>query len=119
MSTNKLAKLKAAKDRSHAKREGNEKGLYIVHTGMGKGKTSAAMNMWSTDTWPMDAEQQLFSLLRVPMHSTQVTDSMLERLKEAGMPVSIDVLGGGFPGRHRTQTRTANAHRPLFHEQSS
>ncbi len=40
----KMAKKKAARDRMMARKEG-EKGLVIVHTGSGKGKSSAAFGM--------------------------------------------------------------------------
>ncbi len=40
----KMAKIKAARDRMMATKEG-EKGLVIVHTGVGKGKSSAAFGM--------------------------------------------------------------------------
>ena len=40
----KMAKVKAARDRMMADRQG-EKGLIIVHTGKGKGKSSAAFGM--------------------------------------------------------------------------
>lgn len=95
MDQDKLAKQKAAKDRSHAQRAGNEKGLYIVHTGMGKGKTSAAMNM----VYRHLAHGRRAAVVQF-VKSTDAVDSgdriMLERLHELGTPVSIDVLGGGF-----------------------
>ena len=40
----KMAKIKAARDRMMATKTG-EKGLVIVHTGPGKGKSSAAFGM--------------------------------------------------------------------------
>ena len=40
----KMAKKKAARDKIMATKTG-EKGLLIVHTGKGKGKSSAAFNM--------------------------------------------------------------------------
>jgi len=40
----KMAKIKAAKDRNLARKEG-EKGLIIVHTGKGKGKSSSGFGM--------------------------------------------------------------------------
>ncbi|NEQ78528.1 MAG: cob(I)yrinic acid a,c-diamide adenosyltransferase [Okeania sp. SIO2C9] len=95
MTPEQLQKLKAAKDKSHNKREGNEKGLYIVHTGMGKGKTSAAMNM----VYRHLAHGRRAAVVQF-VKSTDAFESgdriMLERLSELGMPVSIDVLGGGF-----------------------
>ncbi len=42
--TEKMQKIKSAKDRVNAERQG-EKGLIIVHTGAGKGKSSSAFGM--------------------------------------------------------------------------
>ena len=95
MKTKTLEKIKAAKDKMHAKREGKEKGLYILHTGMGKGKTSAAMNM----VYRHLAHGKRAAVVQF-VKSTDAFDSgdrlMLEKLKAMGMPVSIDVMGGGF-----------------------
>ena len=95
MDKERLEKQKAAKDLLHEKREGNEKGLYIVHTGMGKGKTSAAMNM----VYRHLAHGRRAAVVQF-VKSTDAYDSgdrlFLERLNKMGMPISIDVLGGGF-----------------------
>ena len=89
MSDQKLSKIKAAKDKMHAKREGQEKGLYIVHTGMGKGKTSAAMNM----VYRHLAHGRRAAVVQF-VKSTDAFESgdrlMLEKLNELGMPISID-----------------------------
>ncbi|WP_017662085.1 cob(I)yrinic acid a,c-diamide adenosyltransferase [Baaleninema simplex] len=90
-----LQKIKAAKDRSRMDRQGNEKGLYVLFTGLGKGKTSGAMNL---------VYRHLAHDLRVAVVQFIKNDSafpdgdriMLEKLNAAGFPVSIDTLGGGF-----------------------
>ncbi|MGK7888716.1 MAG: cob(I)yrinic acid a,c-diamide adenosyltransferase [Leptolyngbyaceae cyanobacterium] len=90
-----LQKIKQAKDEARAKRQGNEKGLYILFTGLGKGKTSGAMNM---------VYRHLAHDLRVAVVQFGKNDSafpdgdrlMLEKLQSQGFPVTIHTLGGGF-----------------------
>ena len=59
----KMAKKKAARDKIMATKT-DEKGLVIVHTGKGKGKSSAAFNMIS-GIQRMDEKAQQYNLLKV------------------------------------------------------
>ena len=95
MNKEQLQKQKEMKDLSHAKRQGNEKGLYIVHTGHGKGKTSAAMNMVYRHL-AHGRRAAVVQFVKSPDAFDSADRMFLERLQHMGMPVSIDVLGGGF-----------------------
>lgn len=90
-----LRLIKAAKDRLHEARAGNEKGLLIVHTGMGKGKTSAALNLvYRHLAHGLRAAVVQFVKSRDAYPSGDAR--MLATLRDAGHPVSIDVMGDGF-----------------------
>ena len=114
MELEQLQKQKAAKDRLHEKREGNEKGLYIVHTGMGKGKTSAAMNM----VYRHLAHGRRVAVVQF-VKSTDAYESgdrlFLERLKEMGMPITIEVLEGDLPGKPKIPMPTVNVPKLPLH----
>lgn len=90
-----LQKIKAAKDQSRANRAGNEKGLYLLFTGLGKGKTSGAMNL----VYRHLAHDMRVAVVQFIKNESAFPDGdriMLEKLKSHGFPVSIDTLGGGF-----------------------
>ncbi|EKU96332.1 ATP:corrinoid adenosyltransferase [Leptolyngbya sp. PCC 7375] len=90
-----LQKIKAAKDQSRANRKGNEKGLYLLFTGLGKGKTSSAMNL----VYRHLAHDMRVAVVQFIKNDSAFPDGdriMLEKLKEQGFPISIDTLGGGF-----------------------
>ncbi len=90
-----LQKKKAAKDKSHRDREGNEKGLYLLFTGLGKGKTSGAMNL----VYRHLAHDLKVAVVQFVKNSEAYPDGdrlMLTKLKTLGMPVEIHTLGGGF-----------------------
>ena len=90
-----LQKIKAAKDQARANREGNEKGLYLLFTGLGKGKTSSAMNL----VYRHLAHDMRVAVVQFIKNDSAFPDGdriMLEKLRERGFPVSVDTLGGGF-----------------------
>lgn len=90
-----LQKIKAAKDQARSNREGNEKGLYLLFTGLGKGKTSSAMNL----VYRHLAHDMTVAVVQFIKNDSAFPDGdrlMLEKLKERGFPVTIDTLGGGF-----------------------
>jgi len=90
-----LQKIKAAKDQARAERQGNEKGLYLLFTGLGKGKTSGAMNL----VYRHLAHDLPVAVVQLVKNDSAYPDGdriMLEKLKAQGFPVSIDTLGGGF-----------------------
>lgn len=90
-----LQKIKAAKDSARDNRQGNEKGLYILFTGLGKGKTSGAMNM----VYRHLAHDMRVAVVQFIKNDSAFPDGdriMLEKLNSQGFPVSIDTLGGGF-----------------------
>lgn len=107
-----LQKIKSAKDKLHQEREGKEKGLYIVFTGLGKGKTSSAMNM----VYRHLAHDRQVAVVQFVKNSGAYPDGdrlMLERLGDRGFPVTIETLGGGFtwetqnPDRDRLMAEAA------------
>lgn len=90
-----LQKIKAAKDKARSSREGNEKGLYLLFTGLGKGKTSSAMNM----VYRHLAHERPVAVVQFVKDSYSYPDGdrlMLQKLQEAGFPIQIYTLGGGF-----------------------
>lgn len=110
--TDRLQKIKSAKDKSHQERQGNEKGLYIVFTGLGKGKTSSAMNM----VYRHLAHDRSVAVVQFVKNSDAYPDGdrlMLQKLGDRGFPVTIETLGGGFswetqdPDRDRLMAETA------------
>jgi cob(I)alamin adenosyltransferase len=93
--TERLRRLKAAKDRAASQRAGNERGVYLLHTGTGKGKTSAAMNL----VYRHIAHGQRAAVMQFVKHRARFPSGdrlLLERLAAAGDPVEIAVMGGGF-----------------------
>lgn len=90
-----LQKIKQAKDQAIANRQGNERGLYILFTGLGKGKTSSAMNM----VYRHLAHDLPVAVVQFVKNSEAYPDGdrqMLEKLRDRGFPVQIHTLGGGF-----------------------
>ena len=90
-----LQKIKAVKDQSRRDRQGKEKGLYGVFTGLGKGKTSGAMNL----VYRHLAHDLRVAVVQFVKNSEAYPDGdrlMLTKLKSLGMPVEIHTLGGGF-----------------------
>jgi cob(I)alamin adenosyltransferase len=90
-----LQKIKLAKAKASQIRQGNEKGLYMLFTGLGKGKTSGAMNM----VYRHLAHDLKVVVVQFVKNSDAYPDGdrlMLTKLKTLGFPVEIYTLGGGF-----------------------
>ncbi|TAN99952.1 MAG: cob(I)yrinic acid a,c-diamide adenosyltransferase [Phormidium sp. SL48-SHIP] len=90
-----LRKIKAAKDKSHEARQGQEKGLYVLFTGLGKGKTSSAMNL----VYRHLAHDRPCAVVQFVKNSQAYPDGdrlLLTKLSQQGFPVKIHTLGGGF-----------------------
>lgn len=107
-----LQKIKAAKDQSRANRQGNERGLYLLFTGLGKGKTSSAMNL----VYRHLAHDLSVAVVQFVKNNEAFPDGdrlLLSRLQSAGFPVQIHTMGGGFtwetqdPERDRQMAATA------------
>jgi cob(I)alamin adenosyltransferase len=107
-----LEKIKQAKAKAAQNRRGNEKGLYMLFTGLGKGKTSGAMNM----AYRHLAHDLRVSVIQFVKNSDAYPDGdrlMLQKLKTQGFPVEIYTLGGGFtwetqnPDRDREMSKIA------------
>ncbi|MBN2069467.1 MAG: cob(I)yrinic acid a,c-diamide adenosyltransferase [Opitutales bacterium] len=86
---------KDAKAKAQALREGNEKGLYLLHTGNGKGKTSAAMNMVYRHL-AHDLPAAVVQFVKKDGDFDDGDRKMLRKLNELGFPVTIETLGAGF-----------------------
>ena len=90
-----LQQVKAAKQAAWQARRGNEKGLYLLFTGMGKGKTSSAMNL----AYRHLAHDLPVAIVQFVKNSEAYPDGdrlLLGRLQEMGWPVTVATLGGGF-----------------------
>lgn len=87
--------VKEKKENFWKRCEGNERGLFLLHTGNGKGKTSAAMNM----VYRHLAHGLPAAVVQFVKCADEYPDGdrvMLARLAELGMPISIETLGTGF-----------------------
>ncbi|GAB4357511.1 MAG: cob(I)yrinic acid a,c-diamide adenosyltransferase [Cyanophyceae cyanobacterium] len=90
-----LEQVKAAKARSREARQGNEKGLYVLFTGLGKGKTSSAMNL----VYRHLAHDRPVAVVQFVKNAEAYPDGdrlMLSKLQGLGLPVEVHTLGGGF-----------------------
>lgn len=99
-----LEKIKQAKAKSIETRQGNEKGLYMIFTGLGKGKTSGAMNM----VYRHLAHDLKVTVVQFVKNSQAYPDGdrlMLTRLETLGFPVQIYTLGGGFTWQTQNPTQ--------------
>ncbi len=99
-----LQKIKQAKAKASQIRQGNEKGLYMIFTGLGKGKTSGAMNM----VYRHLAHDLKVTVVQFVKNSQAYPDGdrlMLTRLETLGFPVQIYTLGGGFTWETQNPTQ--------------
>ncbi len=90
-----LQQVKAAKQAAWQARRGNEKGLYLLFTGMGKGKTSSAMNL----AYRHLAHDLPVAIVQFVKNARAYPDGdrlLLSKLQAMGWPVTISTLGGGF-----------------------
>jgi cob(I)alamin adenosyltransferase len=90
-----LQKIKIAKDASHDRRKGNERGLYLLFTGLGKGKTSSAMNL----VYRHLAHNLSVAVVQFVKNSEAYPDGdrlFLSKLKSLGYPIEFHTLGAGF-----------------------
>ena len=90
-----MNRKQASKLRQNEMREGNERGLYLLHTGNGKGKTSAAMNMVYRHL-SHDLPVAVVQFVKCTDEFPDGDRGMLLRLKKLGMPVNVHTLGTGF-----------------------
>jgi cob(I)alamin adenosyltransferase len=99
-----LGKIKEAKAKASQTRQGNEKGLYMLFTGLGKGKTSGAMNM----VYRHLAHDLRVTVVQFVKNSEAYPDGdrlMLKKLGSLGMPVDVYTLGGGFTWETQNPTQ--------------
>jgi cob(I)alamin adenosyltransferase len=73
----------------------NTKGLLIVHTGNGKGKTSAALNLVYRHL-AHGKRAAVVQFVKQPKAYDYGDKMMLDRLEALGDPVSVTMLGTGF-----------------------
>ena len=105
----KMARIKAAKDRLYASKTG-EKGLLIVHTGTGKGKSTAA---WGLAMRCLGHGLKLGVVQFVKGRSVPGERMFLERFPEL---VTIKVMGHGFTWETQDRAQDIAAARAAFAE---
>lgn len=74
------------------------RGLFIVHTGDGKGKTSAAMNLVYRHL-AHGKSACVVQFIKNPNDFEYGDVMMLERLRALGLPVTVTMLGAGYTWR--------------------
>ncbi len=105
----KMARIKAAKDRLYATKT-KEKGLVLVHTGTGKGKSTAA---WGLAMRCLGHGLKLGVVQFVKGRSVPGERLFLERFPEL---VTIRVMGEGFTWETQDRARDVAAARAAFAE---
>lgn len=105
----KMARIKAAKDRLYAGKT-KEKGLVIVHTGTGKGKSTAA---WGLAMRCLGHGLKLGVVQFVKGRRVPGERLFLERFPEL---VEIKVMGEGFTWESQDRERDVAAARAAFEE---
>ena len=105
----KMARIKAAKDRLYASKTG-EKGLLIVHTGTGKGKSTAA---WGLAMRCLGHGLKLGVVQFVKGRSVPGERLFLERFPEL---VTIKVMGHGFTWETQDRAQDVAAAHEAFEE---
>jgi cob(I)alamin adenosyltransferase len=105
----KMARIKAAKDRLYAGKT-KEKGLLIVHTGTGKGKSTAA---WGLAMRCLGHGLKLGVVQFVKGRSEPGERKFLERFPEL---VTVKVMGEGFTWETQDRARDVAAARAAFEE---
>ena len=105
----KMARIKAAKDRIYAGKT-KEKGLLIVHTGTGKGKSTAA---WGLAMRCLGHGLKLGVVQFVKGRSVPGERLFLERFPEL---VRVKVMGVGFTWESQDRARDVAAARAAFAE---
>jgi cob(I)alamin adenosyltransferase len=105
----KMARIKAAKDRLYASKT-KEKGLLIVHTGTGKGKSTAA---WGLAMRCLGHGLKLGVVQFVKGRSVPGERRFLERFPDL---VTIRVMGEGFTWETQDRGRDVAAARAAFEE---
>lgn len=105
----KMARIKAAKDRLYAGKT-KEKGLVIVHTGTGKGKSTAA---WGLAMRCLGHGLKLGVVQFVKGRRVPGERLLLERFPEL---VEIKVMGEGFTWESQDRERDVAAARAAFEE---
>jgi cob(I)alamin adenosyltransferase len=105
----KMARVKAAKDRLYATKT-REKGLLIVHTGTGKGKSTAA---WGLAMRCLGHGLKLGVVQFVKGRSVPGERLFLERFPEL---VTVRVMGQGFTWETQDRAQDVTAARAAFEE---
>ncbi|KAF0096067.1 MAG: ATP:corrinoid adenosyltransferase [Puniceicoccaceae bacterium 5H] len=96
-------------------RKGNERGLHLLHTGHGKGKTSAAMNM----VYRHLVHEMPVAVVQFVKCTDEYPDGdrrMLLRLGESGFPVQVHTLGTGFSWNSTDEDADKAAARHAFEQ---
>jgi len=95
MNENARLRKQASKQRSTEERQGKERGLHLLHTGHGKGKTSAAMNMVYRHL-AHDFPAAVVQFIKATDEYPDGDRKMLLRLAELGFPIQVHTMGTGF-----------------------
>ena len=101
------ARRKAARDKIIATKT-EKRGLLVVHTGKGKGKSTAAFGMIFRCARSRNAGRHR------PVRQGQVADRRARRARKFGDLVSINTMGEGFTWETQDRQRDLNAARAAW-----
>lgn len=96
-----MVRLNEVKDRQLEKAT-EEKGLIIVHTGSGKGKSTAAFGM-AMRSLGQGMQVAIVQFIKGAIPTGEA--ALIERLRELGMPIEMHTLGEGFTWKTQDRQR--------------
>ena len=96
-----MVRINEVKDRQLAEAT-EEKGLIIVHTGAGKGKSTAAFGM-AIRSLGQGMKVAIVQFIKGAIHTGET--AFIDKISELGMPIEMHTLGEGFTWKTQDRER--------------
>ncbi len=96
-----MVRINEVKDRQLAEAT-EEKGLIIVHTGAGKGKSTASFGM-AVRSLGQGMKVAIVQFIKGAIHTGEAT--FIEKIAKLGMPIEMHTLGEGFTWKTQDRDR--------------